>query len=199
MNSLASSRSRSCALVCTAMRQIFSARCAAAVLFAAGMLAIVALAPAAKAQATSPEYLFVAQPLTSPPSGAGIVTYIVDPTTGSLTPSSATPVVPRTPITGGLALNPAGTYLFAVSQFAPDQSDISVFSVGANGQLTETAGSPYPLSQAKAVPVSAAVSPQGKYLYVASAFSPQSRPPLRFDKHKDHFGVDPIIGMLSAT
>ena len=82
------------------------------------------------------------------------------------------PLVPRTPITGGIALNPAGTYLFAVSQFAPDQSNIGVFSVGANGQLTETTGSPYDLSQAKAVPVAAAVSPQGKYLYVASTFTP---------------------------
>jgi hypothetical protein len=172
MISLASLRTRSCALVCIAVRQIFAAGSAAAVLAAAAMLAIVALAPAAKAQATSPEYLFVAQPLTNPPTGAGIVTYIVDPTTGSLTPSSATPVVPRTPITGGLALNPAGTYLFAVSQFAVDQSDIGVFSVGANGQLTEVAGSPYQLSQAKEVPVAAAVSPQGKYLYVASSFLP---------------------------
>jgi hypothetical protein len=135
-------------------------------------MALVALAPAAKAQATSPEYLFVVQPLTDPPTGSGIVTYIVDPTTGSLTPSSATPLVPRTPITGGIALNPAGTYLFAVSQFAPDQSNIGVFNVGANGQLTETTGSPYNLSQAKAVPVAAAVSPQGKYLYVASSFTP---------------------------
>lgn len=172
MISLASLRTRSCALVCIAVRQIFSARCAAAVLAAAAMLATFALAPAAKAQATSPEYLFVAQPLTNPPTGSGIVTYIVDPTTGSLTPSSATPVVPRTPITGGLALNPAGTYLFAVSQFASDQSDIGAFNVGANGQLTEVAGSPYQLSQAKEVPVAAAVSPQGKYLYVASSFLP---------------------------
>jgi uncharacterized repeat protein (TIGR02543 family) len=138
----------------------------------AAILTFAALTPTTRAQATNPQYLFVSQTLPSPATGNGIATYIVDPTTGALTPSGATPVQPRTAVIGQLALNPAGTFLFAASQVAADDTDIGVFTVGADGQLTEIPTSPFGLSQATAAPIAVAVSPNGNYLYVASSYTP---------------------------
>src|SRR5579872_1608069 len=83
----------------------------------------------------------------------------VDSTSGALTE-----VLPRTdtsltPVS--ILVNSAGTFLFSINQIS---SNISVFSIDpGTGVLKAVAGSPFPVNPR---PVSAAITPSGKFLYV---------------------------------
>jgi 6-phosphogluconolactonase (cycloisomerase 2 family) len=76
-----------------------------------------------------------------------------------------------------LALDPAGHFLFVVNQGTPVDSTtgtISVFSVQTTS-LTAVTGSPFPVlpnpSATAAGPAALAVTPDGKFLYVANRFN----------------------------
>jgi DNA-binding beta-propeller fold protein YncE len=68
----------------------------------------------------------------------------------------------------GLAINPAGTYLYAANSTA---NTISIYSIGSTGALTEVAGSP--LSDEFQHPAGLFVDSTGGYLYVADQGSGQ--------------------------
>jgi 6-phosphogluconolactonase len=76
----------------------------------------------------------------------------------------------------GLAIDSAAHFLFVAnqgSQIDPASGTISVFSI-QNGSLTEVAGSPFRVAAALAPtgpgPAAVAVTPDGKFLYVANQF-----------------------------
>jgi len=143
--------------------------CLLAMVFAMIWAAALA-APSAVAQSTTPQYLFLS---TSVPNGQGafvrgITTYTVDTTTGALTQITPPPVQTRA-APGALAINNAGTFLFATATNSASQGAMESFSVGSDGSLTEVGTSPYTISNPLATPVTLAVSPNGQYLYVASS------------------------------
>ncbi len=133
------------------------------------LLAISLAGPRAGAQSAPPEYLFAAQNVPGP-SGttvAGIATYTVDTTTGALTPIAAAPVQPRGQEDGSLAINSAGTMLFQTTINSASLDAVGVFSIASDGSLTEVPNSPFGVGQSGDTLVLIAVSPNGKFLYLA--------------------------------
>lgn len=151
--------------------------CLLAIIFAINF-AVALAAPSAVAQATTPQYLFV---VTNLPNGQGayapgIVTFTVNTTTGALTQIMPPPVQTRAQ-PSALAINNAGTFLFAAATNSADQGAAESLSVGSDGSLTEAGTSPYTVSNPLATAVTLAVSPNGQYLYVASTVPPNSSLP----------------------
>ena len=133
------------------------------------LLAISLAAPRAGAQTAPPEYLFVAQNVPGPSGNVvdGIATYTVNTTTGALTPIAAAPVQPRGQGNRSLAINLAGTQLFQTTTNSAGENAVGVFSIAADGSLTEVPNSPFGVGQAGNTLVLIAVSPNGKFLYLA--------------------------------
>ncbi|MFZ0882600.1 MAG: beta-propeller fold lactonase family protein, partial [Candidatus Acidiferrales bacterium] len=152
--------------LCRRARAFMNVRvCLLAMFF--GMIWAVALAaPSAVAQSTTPQYLFVAD-------GDEIKTFIVDTTTGALTPITPAPVLTRAQ-PSALAINNAGTFLFAAATNSAGQGAVESFIVGSDGSLTEVGTSPYTISDLQATPITLAVSPNGAYVYVASRTATES-------------------------
>lgn len=94
-----------------------------------------------------------------------IVGYAVN--AGQLTLVGVTPSDGLNPY--GLAINPAGTYLYAGNN-AASSSSISIFSISSTGALTAVQGSPLNDSGYSS-PLSMAFDPNGQFLYVANAGS----------------------------
>jgi len=100
---------------------------------------------------------------------------------GSLSPAPGSPFTASSPY--GLAVNPAGTVLFA-NNFPDSQTSdlntVSSFQIGANGALTPVAGSPFATANAPgfASAIGLAADPSGKFLFVgdhmAQAIAPFS-------------------------
>jgi 6-phosphogluconolactonase (cycloisomerase 2 family) len=88
---------------------------------------------------------------------------------GALSPAAGSPFTAGNPF--GLAVNPAGTVLFA-SNFPDSQTSdlntVSSFQIGANGALTPVAGSPFSTASSAgfASSLGLAVDPAGKFLFV---------------------------------
>jgi 6-phosphogluconolactonase len=92
---------------------------------------------------------------------------------GGLTAASATQAVGTSP--HGMAVDAAGHFLFIANQGTTNavaSGTISVFSIATGGALTAVAGSPFQVATvsdtANPGPFSVAVTPDGKYLYVAN-------------------------------
>ena len=66
----------------------------------------------------------------------------------------------------GLAINPAGTFLYAANTAS---NSISIFSIASDGTLTQTSGSP--VSDTYNDPIALTLDPTGTYLYVANQSS----------------------------
>jgi Lactonase, 7-bladed beta-propeller len=134
------------------------------------IFAVALAAPSAVAQTATPQYLFLT---TGVPNGQGafvngIVTYTVDTTTGALAQITPPPEQTRA-VPGALAINNAGTFLFAIATNSAGQGAVESFSVRSDGSLTEIGTSPYTISNPQAAPITIAVSPNGEALYVASS------------------------------
>jgi 6-phosphogluconolactonase len=88
--------------------------------------------------------------------------FAIDSTLGSLKE-----VLPRTPaglVPGSLVMDASGSFLFALNQVS---GSISVYSINSgSGALTPVAGSPF---SAFPNPISFAITPSGKFLYVVNA------------------------------
>src|SRR5271156_4470782 len=133
------------------------------------LFVVFALAPAAGAQTTAPEFLFVGQSVPGQSGNVpGIATYTVNTTTGALAPIAAAPVQTRGQGTGALAINLAGTELFGTTTNSAGQGAVEVFNIASDGSLTEVANSPFGIGQAQALLQLIAVSPNGNFLYAAS-------------------------------
>jgi 6-phosphogluconolactonase (cycloisomerase 2 family) len=110
---------------------------------------------------------------------------------GSLTAASSTSPTGMTPL--AMATDSAGHFLFVANQglqVDPASGTISVFSI-QNGSLTEVAGSRFRVADVSASsgpgPAAIAVTPDGKFLYVAN----------QFDGTVTGFSVDTTSGALT--
>ena len=118
-----------------------------------------------------------------------VATYTVNSnvslTAGSTSPTGVTPTA--------MAVDSAGHFLFVAnqgSQIDPASGTVSVFAI-QNGSLSEVAGSPFrvatPLAPSGPGPSGIAVTPDGKFLYVAN----------QFDGTVSSFSVDATSGALT--
>jgi 6-phosphogluconolactonase len=95
--------------------------------------------------------------------------FSINATSGALTEISGSPYVIGSSSGGGagLAMDPAGKFLFATDQFA---DDVAAFSVNSStGALTAVMGSPFPTGSQ---PARAVVDATGKFLYVSDFNDP---------------------------
>jgi len=88
---------------------------------------------------------------------------------GSLAPVAGSPFAAASPF--GLAINPAGTVLFANNfpdSMASDLNTVSSFQIDANGFLTPASGSPFSTANSAgfASAIGLAADPSGKFLFV---------------------------------
>lgn len=89
---------------------------------------------------------------------------------GLLSPVAGSPFVAGNPY--GLAVNPAGTVLFANNfpdTMISDLNTVSAFQIGANGALSPVPGSPFATASSAgfASAIGLTVDPTGKFLFVA--------------------------------
>jgi DNA-binding beta-propeller fold protein YncE len=141
--------------------------------------------PSAMLLAPSGSTLFIANSASD-----NISTYAVNSNT-SLTAGSSTSPTGMTPL--AMATDSAGHFLFVANQglqVDPASGTISVFSI-QNGSLTEVAGSRFRVADVSASsgtgPAAIAVTPDGKFLYVAN----------QFDGTVTGFSVDTTSGALT--
>ncbi|HPF07591.1 MAG TPA: beta-propeller fold lactonase family protein [Spirochaetota bacterium] len=62
----------------------------------------------------------------------------------------------------GMAINPAGTYLYATNNVGSEEYKLYAFSIGSNGALTQLSGTPYAMT----APTALTVDPSGSFLLV---------------------------------
>jgi 6-phosphogluconolactonase len=124
--------------------------------------------PSAMIMAPSGNALFIANSATN-----DISSYTVK-SDGTLTAASGTQPAGNTPVS--MAMDSAGKFLFVANlglQSNPASGTISVFSV-QDAALTKVPGSPFPtaapLASSGTGPSAVAVTPDGKFLYVANQF-----------------------------
>ena len=104
----------------------------------------------------SGDFLYVSAP--SQPTGV-IATFSVN--AGALTLAGFTSTADSDP--SGLAIDPAGSYLYAANATA---NSISIYSIGSSGLLTQVPQSP--LADPEQHPAALIVDPTGNFLYVAN-------------------------------
>jgi probable HAF family extracellular repeat protein len=93
--------------------------------------------------------------------------YLLNATNGNLTPLEGSPF-PNSGYAGlsSIAADPGGRFLYATSQYAPDNINVIGFRMDRpTGRLTPIPGSPF---SAGAAPSSIAIDPLGRFAYVAS-------------------------------
>lgn len=121
---------------------------------------------------------FISNSGTGSTSGGGISVYTIN-SDGTFKVAGSTIAAGPTPL--GMAINPAGTFLFVANQGSFDLTQpgaqpgsISVFAV-SGASLTPVSGSPFSTEinggSVGTGPVSVAVSASGNYLYVANQFA----------------------------
>jgi Abnormal spindle-like microcephaly-assoc'd, ASPM-SPD-2-Hydin/Lactonase, 7-bladed beta-propeller len=158
--------------------------CAAAFLLFAILLAGLA-APTVNAQSPARQFVFTS-------GQQSISAYQLDTSNGALTAVPGSPFSVRlNPV--ALAVNPAGTLLFA----ANDDNNVSVYSINTmTGAIAEVPNSPFATGLGQN-PVFLATDPSGKFLYVANqifALSPGSD----FGEI-DAYAIDSVTGQLTPT
>lgn len=124
--------------------------------------------PSAMILAPSGNALFVTN------SAANSISAYTVKSDGTLTAASGTQATGTTPV--GMAMDAAGHFLFVANQgqqIDPASGTISVFSI-QDTALTQVPGSPFPtaapLAPTGTGPAAVAVTPDGKFLYVANQF-----------------------------
>jgi len=143
--------------------------------------------PTAMLLSPTGETLFVANSATN-----NISTYTVK-TDGTLTAGSSSATTGATPLS--MAIDSASHFLFVAnqgSQIDPASGTVSVFTI-QSGSLTPVAGSPFRVAAASAPsgpgPSAIAVTPDGKFLYVAN----------QFEGTVSSFAVDGTSGVLTPV
>jgi 6-phosphogluconolactonase (cycloisomerase 2 family) len=124
-------------------------------------------AGSARAQSSSPQYVYSATQSTSGPTNLN--GFVKDAITGSLSPLAGPPSAER--LDGAaMAVDALGRFLFVVN---PGNNDISMFQIDSTtGALTEVPASPFasgpysPPSSAPITPLTLSTEPSGDYLYV---------------------------------
>jgi hypothetical protein len=142
--------------------------CRALLIFAIATAALLLAlaAPSSLAQAQT-QYIYVVS--------NGVSTYSVDSTTGAVSLVNLAPTSSAPTIDSSFAINSNATYLYSVGLNSANQGAVFVYSIAPNGALTQTAPSPYSISQPTCTPYGVALSQNGQYLYVVSSF-PATQP-----------------------
>jgi 6-phosphogluconolactonase len=107
--------------------------------------------------------------ISSPTTSAGAISAYKINSGGTLTATGGNVATGADPV--ALAMDPGGKFLFVANQ---GSNNVSVFSIGSAGSLTEVAGSPFatgtaPLPPSNALPVPAGVAvSSGNFVYVSN-------------------------------
>lgn len=109
------------------------------------------------------QFLFVLNQGSAPSISASISVFNIDQTRGLLSPASFTTLAAASP--QFLAISPTQGFLYVSNGAA---GNISAFSIGTNGALTELSGSPFPVG-AGATAAGLAIDPKGQFLYAADS------------------------------
>jgi 6-phosphogluconolactonase len=100
--------------------------------------------------------------------GSNVSGYIIHAANGQLTPVEGSPFYTGKSGPTSVAVNPAGTFLYATNQNARD-NDVAGFSIDCDtGQLTPVPRSPF---AAGSGPSAIAIDPSGRYAYVSNSGS----------------------------
>lgn len=135
------------------------------------------------AQSAAPQFVYSA-------SGHTIFAYQLNTSTGVLTPVPGSPFNDRLNALI-LAVNPAGTFLFA----ANDANNVSVFAINTStGAITEVPNSPFATGLGMN-PTVIATDLSGKYLYVGNQTGTQ----FSSQGQIDAYAIDPSTGQLTPT
>ena len=111
-----------------------------------------------------------------------ISVYSIDQSTGALT-LTASPLIANGSSSEAATINRADTFLYVANG---GSNNVSAYAIGANGALTEVAGSPYPTGRGA---LSVVADPSGKFVYVATG---------RLDTNDiAAFSVDQASGVLT--
>jgi 6-phosphogluconolactonase len=154
-------------------------------------------------------------------SGNAIDIFSINGTNGGLTPDGSPVPVPTGPVgrgfgLGGLAIDPAGNFLFLADPFgsmAPNLYGLGAFAIsGSSGSLTAVSGTPISGSDG---PVGAVVDHSGKFVFTSDLFddisvfaldsttgslSPVAGSPFPTSLYSDFFlATDPAGGFLYAS
>ncbi len=146
----------------------FSINLSTGLLTANGAAVATGSVPSAMILAPSGTALFIAN------SGSNDISAYTVKTDGTLTAAGSAQAAGMTPLS--MAMDSAGKFLFVANQglqIDPNSGTISVFAV-SNTSLTEVPGSPFvvavPGAPSGTGPSGVAVTPDGKFLYVANQF-----------------------------
>jgi DNA-binding beta-propeller fold protein YncE len=117
---------------------------------------------------------------------AGVMVYTLDASSGALTPISGDLLGPE-PNPWGVALDPAGKYLYVANNSMKTDSAIFGLSIDrTTGALAQVPGSPYYRSE---TPYFVTVDPSGDLVYAANSLSDSITV----------YSLDKATGALSAT
>jgi 6-phosphogluconolactonase len=107
--------------------------------------------------------------ISSPTTSPGAISAYTVKSDGTLTSAGSNAATGPNPV--ALTMDPAGKFLFVVNQ---GSNDVSVYSIGSPGSVTQVSGSPFPTgaaplppSNALPVPAGVAVS-SGNFVYIAN-------------------------------
>ena len=103
-------------------------------------------------------------------TNAQISAFSINATTGQLTAISGSPFLSGVRASG-ISVTPSGKYLLvanAVNQSLAEPGNVSVFSIGTGGGLTQVVGSPFAV-EGQNQPTNITVDPGGVYAYVSEA------------------------------
>lgn len=110
--------------------------------------------------------------------------YTIDSTSGALTPISGSPV-PTGPNPTSIAIDPSGKFVYVANDDYPLPGNVLGYTINSStGALTPIPGSPF---TAGAEPVSVAVDPSGRFVYVANNLS----------NNVSGYTIDPTNGVLT--
>jgi len=134
---------------------------------------------------------YLGQSASGANSGAVIVCS-VDFITGTLAPTGF--AQPTSGSSTGVAVSPGGNFLYTLS--VPAQ-EVDALAIGATGQVTEVAGSPYRVGPS---PVSLVLSPSGSFVYVVN-FSQKYQglnPATPYEGSISGFAANSVTGALAV-
>jgi len=128
------------------------------------------------------KFAYVANLMSNASDEATISMFVIDPTTGVLTPT-----MPVTVGTGffpqGIGIDPSGKFVYTANS---DDNTVSMFSISANGILTPTTP---PAVATGWSPLSITVDPSGRFAYAAN----------QDDSTVSMYTLDPATGTLTPT
>ena len=120
-----------------------------------------------------------------------ISAFVVEPSSGALTPSRRIPLTLNKAEPTSLAISPSGKHLYVTTYGSPGTTSVFAFAIApSNGALSAVTGSPFQVGVHARVSV---VTPSGKFLYLANEDEGVNRSSV------SGFSIDPDSGALRAV